>query len=122
LQRLYSNFANSWPGRGLFLLRLAAFLFMIRRCLAGRSFYDHDVWLFALTGMAGVFLLAGLWTPVAAALSSLLEIGIAIQTDADPSAYLLTAVICAALTVLGPGSWSVDVRLFGRRRISINGQ
>jgi putative oxidoreductase len=93
---------------------------MIRRCLAGKSFHDHDVWLFALSGMAGVFLLAGLWTPVVAALSSLLEIGIAIQTAADPSADLLTAVICAALTVLGPGSWSVDARLFGRRRISID--
>ena len=119
LQRLYSNFANGWPGRGLFLLRLAVFLFWIERCLVGRSLHDRDVWLFVLAAIAGVLLLAGLWTPVAAAISSLSEIWIAIRTGDDPSAYLLAAAIGAGLTLLGPGSWSVDARLLGRRRIPI---
>jgi len=119
LQRLYSNFANGWPGRGLFLLRLAAFLFLIEHCLVGRSLHDQNVWLFALAGVAGILLLAGLWTPIAAAVSAISEIGIAIRTGENPSAYLLAAAIAAGLSLLGPGSWSVDARLFGRRRISI---
>ena len=115
LQRLYSNFANGWPGCGLFLLRLAAFLFLIQRCFVGRSLNDHGVWISALAGMAGILLLAGLWTPFAGIISSLSEIWIAIRTGDDPSAYLLAAAIGAGLTLLGPGSWSIDARLFGRR-------
>jgi hypothetical protein len=97
---------------------VAASLFLIERCLVGKSVHD-DVWIFALAAAAGTLLLAGLWTPIAAAISSLSEIWIAFRTVDDPSAYLLVAAITASLSVLGPGSWSVDARLFGRRRISI---
>jgi hypothetical protein len=115
LQRLYSNFANGWPGGGLFLLRVTTFLFPVEQCLAGKAFHDHGSWLFALAVMAGIFLLAGLGTPVTAAISSLSQIWIALRTGDDPSANWLAAAIGAGLALLGPGSWSVDARLFGRR-------
>jgi hypothetical protein len=31
-------------------------------------------------------------------------------------------VLAAAVAMLGPGAWSVDARLFGRRRFEINGR
>src|SRR5262249_25125649 len=119
LQRLYSNFANGWPGRGLFLLRLAAFLFLTDRCLVGRSTRDHDVWLFALAPAGGILLLAALWTPLAAVISSLSEIWLPFHKNDDPSALLRPAAITAGRSVRGPGSWSFDARLFGRRRVTI---
>ncbi len=119
LQRLYSNFANGWPGRGLLLLRLAIALFLIKRCLTNRSLNDGDLWLSAGSAVGGLFLLGGLWTPVAGVATALLEIWIAIRTVDAQEAHLLCAALACGLTVLGPGAWSLDARLFGRRRISI---
>jgi putative oxidoreductase len=33
--------------------------------------------------------------------------------------HFLLAVMCAGLAMLGPGAWSVDAYLFGRRRFDI---
>jgi uncharacterized membrane protein YphA (DoxX/SURF4 family) len=71
---------------------------------------------------AGLFLLAGLWTPIAGTLMAAAEGWIAFSrhsSQADLSAHLLLAVIGAGLALLGPGAWSVDSRLFGRRRFDI---
>ena len=115
LQRLYYTFANGWPGRGLLLLRLAVFLFLIHRTLSTST----DQWLCAVAAVGGMLLLGGLWTPISGTMTALLEIWIAIRTGGPREAHLLSAAVTASLTVLGPGAWSVDARLFGRRRISI---
>ena len=64
-------------------------------------------------------MLAGLWTPISAAVITFLELWIAIRTGDTRDAHLLAAALAAALTVLGPGAWSVDARLFGWKRIEI---
>jgi uncharacterized membrane protein YphA (DoxX/SURF4 family) len=68
---------------------------------------------------AGMLLLAGLWTPVAAMLAAILELWIVFSRADDLRIALLLATLGAALAMLGPGAWSVDARLFGRRRIEI---
>jgi putative oxidoreductase len=73
-----------------------------------------------MAAFGGVLLLIGLWTPVLATVIALLEFWIAISVGEVQAAHILTAVIAFALSVLGPGAWSVDARLFGRRRISIS--
>ena len=66
----------------------------------------------------GILLLLGLWTPVAGTLAALAALWVAY---ADPSShggyYALLATLGVALALLGPGAWSVDARLFGRRHI-----
>jgi putative oxidoreductase len=56
-------------------------------------------------------------------LLSLNEIWIAVSFDAAQREYalihLLLAVLAVSVAMLGPGAWSVDARLFGRRRIDI---
>jgi uncharacterized membrane protein YphA (DoxX/SURF4 family) len=69
--------------------------------------------------LTGILLLVGLWTPIAGAVVAIMEISIAVQAKSDPSIYLLLAVMGAGLAMLGPGAWSVDSRLFGRRRLDI---
>src|SRR6202035_174403 len=66
---------------------------------------------------AGILLLAGLWTPVAGTLIAALELWIAYSYAADPRLHIMLATLGATLAMIGPGAWSVDARLFGRKRI-----
>ena len=69
--------------------------------------------------VAGLLLLAGLWTPIAGSLIAALGIWCAISQPGDPLANLLLSTIGAALVLVGPGAWSVDAQLFGWKRIEI---
>jgi uncharacterized membrane protein YphA (DoxX/SURF4 family) len=77
--------------------------------------------LFAAAG--GIFLLAGMWTPVVAALIAADELWIAFSSYASPRdgqwIHLLLAVVIAAVAMLGPGAWSIDARRFGRQRFDL---
>jgi hypothetical protein len=37
----------------------------------------------------------------------------------DPWILIIQAVLGGALAMVGPGAWSIDARLFGRKRIDI---
>jgi CDP-diglyceride synthetase len=66
---------------------------------------------------AGLLLLLGLWTPVAATLVAAIELWKIYWKLGDPWIYLLLATIAAAIAMLGPGFLSVDARLYGWKRI-----
>ena len=68
---------------------------------------------------AAAFLLAGFWTPVDGVLMAVAELGLAFSGPADPWMHILLAALGVSLAMLGPGAWSVDARLFGRKRIQI---
>jgi len=68
----------------------------------------------------GIFLLAGLWTPIVGSLAAALGIWNIISRPGDPWACIFFATIGAGLALLGPGAWSVDARLFGWKRIDVH--
>jgi uncharacterized membrane protein YphA (DoxX/SURF4 family) len=72
---------------------------------------------------AGILLLIGLWTPVAGALAAIVKVSIAFwryfSHSGDPWILIAQAVLGAVLAMVGPGAWSIDARLFGRKRIDI---
>jgi putative oxidoreductase len=75
-----------------------------------------------ITGIgAGALLLIGLWTPAAGALAAIVKVSIAFSQhfshSGDPLIPIVQAVLAAVLAMVGPGAWSIDARLFGRRRI-----
>jgi uncharacterized membrane protein YphA (DoxX/SURF4 family) len=77
-----------------------------------------------ITGVgAGILLLVGLWTPVAGALAAIVNVWIAcsrfLSHSGDPWIAILQAVLGAVLAMVGPGAWSIDARLFGRKRIDM---
>ena len=69
--------------------------------------------------VAGILLLAGLWTPVTGAVIAIAELWIAFTQSGDLWTHVLLATIGAGLAMLGPGAWSVDSLLFGRKRFHI---
>lgn len=72
-----------------------------------------------MTAIAGLFLLAGLWTPIAGTLVAVVEVWKIFLHVGDPWIYILLATLGGALVLLGPGAWSVDARLFGWKRLEI---
>lgn len=119
LQRLFSSFANGWPGRGLLLQRLltAAVLFYSAIAHLGQAIPIASTVLRMTGAGAGILLLVGLWTPVIGALVAVLELWIAFTVAANPLTHIMVAILAATLAMIGPGAWSVDARLFGRKRI-----
>ena len=69
---------------------------------------------------AGIFLLLGLWTPVTGTVIAIVETWIVLSGPADPWIPLVLATLGATLAMLGPGAWSIDARLFGRKHIDIS--
>ena len=67
--------------------------------------------------IGGVFLIAGLWTPVSGGLVATFALWNLIVKSGDAWPNILLASIGVALAMIGPGVWSVDARLFGWRRI-----
>jgi len=59
----------------------------------------------------------GLWTPIAAIAAAALQIGSVVLGQEFSAASGVNAALDLALAMLGPGSWSLDARLFGRKRI-----
>jgi uncharacterized membrane protein YphA (DoxX/SURF4 family) len=114
-------FPNGWPGRGLLLLRVVAGILVVSDGITGLMGAPklESGALQAITACAGIFLLAGLWTPIAAALVAITELGIALSGTAHLRSTLLLAAIGSALAFLGPGAWSIDALLFGRKRLDL---
>lgn len=66
-------------------------------------------------------ILGGLWTPAAAACQAIVQLGIGLGGIVFDPTPLVFAANSASLLLLGPGAWSIDARLYGRKRIDLGG-
>src|ERR1700679_1341731 len=118
MQRLFSTFPNSWPGLGLLILRFAACLslavvFHMAGDLSGTaSFLARCV-----VGGVAVLIFIGLWTPAAAAAASAIQVIVIAIAHRFELSLVVAAAMGLSLAMLGPGAWSFDACLFGRKRI-----
>ena len=129
LQRFFSTFPSGWPAVGLLLLRCAAGSAVA--VYGGWSLWQHaepvtaTLVIGTMAILSGVGLIAGCFTPGAAALASISTLLIAATWPRplvdtllmDRLAVALVIVDAIALALLGPGAHSVDAYLFGRREI-----
>ena len=114
LQKLFSAFPAGWPGVGLLLLRLLVGVTLIAQTATQvkTSELPASRWIIAvLVVISAGCLLLGLVTPVMAIL-----IGLASLTFEQ---NLEMVVLTTAIALLGPGAFSIDARMFGRREILI---
>jgi len=66
-----------------------------------------------------MLLMIGLWTPIAGSLMAAAELCLLFFQGNSTPTHIVIAALGAALAMIGPGAWSIDARLFGRKRIRI---
>jgi uncharacterized membrane protein YphA (DoxX/SURF4 family) len=119
------------PGVGLILLRLAvavgAIFHGVCRLIAS-SGPTPILWATGLLEcLIGGALLIGFLTPVAGCLATVANtasgasvmLASGLLADARAATSIILAVMSLALVLLGPGAFSLDARIFGRREIII---
>ena len=130
MRRLFTVFSTGWPGLALLLLRgvfgialvidSSGYLRGLNTPLSG--------WLTGGVGMAaGGMLLLGLLTPVAGSVAGIGILGVWLSwlprsvpsLFRSPTEVLFSLLILQTIVLVGPGAFSIDARLFGRREIII---
>jgi uncharacterized membrane protein YphA (DoxX/SURF4 family) len=122
MQRLFSTFANGWPGKGLLIQRglvaaLVAYCFITN---LGKTPHPSAVLTQLIAAGAGLLLLIGLWTPIAGVVTAFVELWIVFTRTGDPWLPGILAILGGTLAMIGPGAWSADAHLFGRKHIEIS--
>jgi putative oxidoreductase len=119
LQRLFSTFANGWPGVGLLLQRILTAALLVRfgvfELTGPVSSFSTIPLIVAIC--SGVLLLVGLWTPIVGTLIAGTELWIAITHPHSLWIPIILATLGGTTAMIGPGAWSIDARLFGRKHI-----
>ena len=132
LQRTFSGFPSGCPGFALLLLRfgVGGTSALQSALLIGATHHAAGSTLAAAVAIiTSLALIIGLMTPIATTLLCLS--GLAAMIDSAIVGYMPLfeswiarfefMVTSAALICLGPGAFSMDARLYGRREIDVNG-
>ena len=121
LQRLYSTFADRWPGVGLLLQRFLVAIMLVRFCVIHLTDSPFSISMIPhmIGACAAMLFLVGLWTPFVGILIAVVEIWVALTHPSDPWISIILATIGAATAILGPGAFSIDAVLFGRRHLDV---
>lgn len=121
LQKLFSAFPGGWQGVGLLLLRVLIAVLVLAPTIAYvRAAETLAGWtIVVLLFASAACLLLGFVTPIAAALIGLTSLGLAFSTTPYSIQDLEILVLAIAIALLGPGAFSIDARMFGRREILI---
>jgi hypothetical protein len=99
MQRLFTSFADGWPGKGLLTQRALVAAILVYGLLTNFEKTTHFP---AVLTMA------------------LVELWIAVSQISDPLLSVILAILGGTLAMIGPGAWSIDALLFGRKHIDIS--
>lgn len=128
---MFSMFPDGSSGAGLLLLRAAGGMVLIAEGVAYLSDKDDlgllALIVFSVSAVVGLLLLIGFLTRPVAVVAAVIGVSILfswfpklnVVQPVSPMTDVLFAVIAIAVICLGPGAYSIDARLFGRREIII---
>lgn len=115
---LFLVFPAGLSGAALLLLRISAALLLV---VAALVLGPVSWWVWGLIAVTALSLLMGALTRFSAGLACMAAIGSAILSAKGLDLlFALHALNAAALCILGPGAFSVDARIYGRRIITID--
>jgi len=119
MQRLFSTFAEGWPGAGLLVQRVLTSIVLL--CFWVTHFLETArLGLsvpYGIAAVAGVFLLLGLWTPVAGITIAIAEAWILLVSSGHSLTPIMLAGLGGTVAMIGPGMWSIDAKLYGRKHL-----
>ena len=121
MQRLFSTFAEGWPGAGLLAQRVLTSVFLLWAAVThvvepNRIGLNPSV-PYVIASVAGVFLLVGLWTPIAGTVIAIVEMWIFWEWSGPSLMPIVLAVLGGTVAMIGPGMWSMDAKLYGRKHL-----
>ena len=121
MQRLYSTFADRWPGVGLLLQRVLVAIMLVRFCVIHLTDSPFSISMIPhiIGACAAMLFLVGLWTPFVGTLIAVVELWVVLTHLGDPWVSMMLATIGATTAMLGPGAFSIDAVLFGRRHLDV---
>jgi len=129
LRRLFSSYPDGMLGVGLLLFRLIIGVMTIAfsiHWIAGAGDRTPYVWVIGVvTAACGAMLVLGLMTLIAGVTASASILAITLSAAgpllASGSAVLslVTAILAFGLALTGPGAFSLEGRLYGRREIVV---
>lgn len=118
MQRLFSSFAEGWPGAGLLLQRVLTSSILM---YYGTSHLFHaspaEMALYLIAIISGFFLFLGFLTPLAGIAITLVGVWVFFTCPVHPLAAIVVAVLGASVAMIGPGMWSIDARRYGRKHL-----
>lgn len=131
MKRLHSTYSSGWAGAGLLLLRVAVGMTLIMQAagflleLQDARLVTPVLCILALAG--GASLVLGFLTPIGGALAVLSGLGITLVSPSTSNGNFFSGnpltvdflAMALAVALLGPGAFSLDAHLFGRRKIII---
>lgn len=111
---MFLAFPGGGAGVGLLLLRLSV-AGSFTAMLLGSG--DVPAWMLFLAILVSIGLCAGFLARLLACLSVLADVTTLVIESVEPALAILNVADAIALAMIGPGAFSMDARLFGRRTV-----
>ena len=104
---------------GLLLQRILTAILLLRFGIIGpTAISPPSAMIFGIVAAcAGILLLVGVFTPFVGTLIAVVELWVAIARLGDPWMSVVLATFGGTAAMIGPGAWSIDARLFGRKHL-----
>ena len=119
MQRLFSMFPTGTTGAALLVLRVSVAV-TVTVCGTAHWAPATSFWTPFAIAILAISLFLGLFTPYCAAIVCIIEAYLFVLSSSRDQFHLIMSVVDSGiLAVLGPGAYSIDARLFGRKLLTV---